>query len=137
MNLTGFELLTVGDYYSVRNEGSDKTILKMIQNVNVKIEINNSIEPKNERFENFRIKFFIGDFKINIRDIQIEFIIYFYNHFNATNAKLAKEIEENKKKEEITQKTDLSIFAQSSKVQEKKNFIDLYKKASKTLFKYS
>ena len=110
LNLTGLELSTIENYLAFKTQ-KDDTSLKIIKNVNIKIDFNNSIEPKNENFENFRVKLFIGDFNINIRDVQIVFIIYFYNNFNSSYAKLNKELSlEIKKSEKVTLKLDQSSF---------------------------
>ena len=128
--MTGFELSTVEDYFAFRNENSEKSVLKLIQNVNVKIDFSNSNQPKNENFENIRMKLFVEDFIINLRDKQIEFIILFYSNFLTISANLTKELE-NIKKEQKSEKTDLSQF---TKNQEKSTFMKAYQKTASIFF---
>jgi hypothetical protein len=96
ISLQGFQLATMGDFTSICSIFNSKSRLDMIENVNVEIKIGNIVEPKNEFFENLRVGVKILNIQFFIRDVQIEYMIYFLDALNQINKLLKSELDLNK-----------------------------------------
>lgn len=96
ISLQGFQLATMGDFTSISSIFNSKSRLDIIENVNIEIKIGNIIEPKNEFFENLRVGVKILNTQFFLRDIQIEYMIYFLDALNQINKLLKAELDKNK-----------------------------------------
>jgi len=93
VNLEGFEFYTVSDFTSIEKLASLNSKLRLIDPVNIDIKAAVILEVKNTIFENFRLGIKIRNIKLNVRDVQLEFLIHFLNYYNKLNEKLNKEVE--------------------------------------------
>lgn len=93
MKIYGFELLTIEKFKGAAEINYIKK-LNIIEKVDFDFIFSQIIEPKNENKENFRIGMQYKMISLQIRDTQIEFLLYFLKYFNEMNEKLEKEIAE-------------------------------------------
>jgi len=91
MKIYGFELLTIDKFNGAKEINITKK-LNFIEKVDFDFIFSQIIEPKNENRENFRIGMQYKMISLQIRDTQIEFLLYFLKYFNEMNEKLEKEI---------------------------------------------
>jgi hypothetical protein len=88
---SGFELVTIDNFEGVEKMRNTKKLI-MFEKVEFDMKIKQIIEPKNERRENFSLEMQFKSLDLKIRDVQIEFLLYFLKYFSANNAKCDKEL---------------------------------------------
>lgn len=91
MKIYGFELLTIDKFKGAAEINNTKK-LNIIEKVDFDFIFSQIIEPKNENRENFRIGMQYKMISLQIRDTQIEFLLYLLKYFNEMNEKLEKEL---------------------------------------------
>jgi len=91
MKIYGFELLTI-DKFRGSNEINNTKKLSIIEKVDFDFIFSQIIEPKNEFRENLRIGMQYKMISLQVRDTQIEFLLYYLKYFNEMNQKLESEI---------------------------------------------
>lgn len=91
MKIYGFELLTI-DEFKGPGEIKNTKRLNIIEKVDFDFFLSQIIEPKNEFRENFKIGMQYKSISLQIRDKQIEFLMYFLKYFNEMNVKLEEEL---------------------------------------------
>ena len=68
--------------------------MKILKKVNTNIEFDNKIEPSNEKFENFRLDIIINEFKLELKDRQIELLLEMLAKFRLSNSILREQFED-------------------------------------------
>jgi len=93
MKILGFELLTI-DKFKGAAEINDTKKLNIIDKVDFEFIFSQIIEPKNDYRENFRIGMQFKLISLQVRDSQIEFLMYFLKYFNEMNIQLEKDLKD-------------------------------------------
>ena len=124
--LSGMEMYSIDDLIKYKQCIDDsKNLLKMLYNVNIRLQVENLIEPSNELFENIRIDVTTNELKLDLRETQIEFLIEMLAKFKSLNMLLKQDFE-NTDENKITEVTETVIPNFPEKT---KSFLNLYSKA--------
>jgi hypothetical protein len=92
IKFAGLEFSTISDFSGIKTLNNSKTKLNLIDDINIEIKIGNLIEPKNLLNENIRLEINLPGIKMNIRDVQVEFIVHFLHSLRIMTENLNKEL---------------------------------------------
>ena len=125
--LTGIEIYSIDDFVKFKESIEDpQNVLKILNKVNYKLQIDNLIEPLNLKFANFIIDINTNELKLEIRDTQIEFLIKMMANLKASYNLLKYEFNYN-----VDDQKNETLESQSPIIQEKKksSFLKIYSQA--------
>ena len=89
-----FSLITLTDFSGDINKLSEAKQLKLIEDVALDFSMKNSIESRNQNFENLVMTMTIHEITMNLRDSQLVFLIKFLDGFSRVGAQLAEDLKE-------------------------------------------